>query len=168
MLEGWDQKPSHFDESGSAQRKTLHWRGVPEVPLKECASAVRSRWIATTYASTAPDRFTEYPPLEVLFKGGTVVEQRLDEAIIQLCAGGDLGELSFFTAQVGPKGAYRTGHVAEFLRRHLEPASAGRDWRIIMADYYGPHADAAVFDMCWSRQYVLILIGRGHNMGCSR
>lgn len=161
ILEGWDQKPFHFNESGSAQRKTLHWRGVPEVPLKECASAVRSRWTATTYASTNPDRFTEYPPLEVLFKGGTVVEQRLDDMLIRLCAGGDQGELSFFTAQVGPKGSYRTDHVIEFLRRHLEPASPGRDWRIVMADFYGPHADTTVFELCWAHQYVLILIGGG-------
>ena len=161
IMEGWDQKPFHFNESGSAQRKTLHWQGVPEVPLKECASAVRTRWTATTYASTNPDRFTEYPPLEALFKGGIVVEQRLDDMLIRLCAGGDQGELSFFTAQVGPKGSYRTDHVVEFLRRHLEPSSAGRDWRIIMADFYGPHADTTVFDLCWSRQYVLILIGGG-------
>ena len=160
-MEGWDQKPFHFNESGSAMRKTLHWRGVAEVPLKECASAVRSRWTATTYASTKPDRFTEYPPLEVLFKGGTVIEQRLDDMLISLCAGGDQGELSFFTAQVGPKGSYRTDHVVEFLRRHLEPAGPGRDWRIIMADFYGPHADTTVFELCWSRQYVLILIGGG-------
>ena len=89
IMEGWDQKPFHFNELGSAQRKTLHWQGAPEVPLKECASAVRTRWTATTYASTNPDRFTEYPPLEVLFKGGTVVEQRLDDMLIRLCAGGD-------------------------------------------------------------------------------
>ena len=160
-MEGWDQKPFHFNESGSALKKTLHWQGVPEVPLKECASAVRTRWTATTYASTDPARFAEYPPLEVLFKGGPVVEQRLDDVLIRLCAGGDQGELSFFTAQVGPKGSYRTEHVVEFLRRHLEPSSDGRDWRIIMADFYGPHADTAVFDLCWSRQYVLILVGGG-------
>ena len=161
IIEGWDQKPFHFNESGSQTRKTLHWQGAPEVPLKECAAAVRMRWTATTYASTKPDRFTEFPPLEALFKGGPIVEQRLDDVLISLCAGGDQGELTFFTVQVGPKGSYRTDHVLEFLKRHLEPASAGRDWRIIMADFYGPHADTTVFDLCWSRQYVLILIGGG-------
>ena len=30
-----------------------------------------------------------------------------------------------------------------------------------MADFYGPHADQAVFDLCWSHQYVLILVGGG-------
>ena len=85
----------------------------------------------------------------------------MDDMLIRLCVGGDLGELSFFSAQVGPKGSYRTDHVVEFLRRHLEPASDGRDWRIIMADFYGPHVDSTVFELCWTRQYVLILIGGG-------
>ena len=160
-MEGWDQQPFHVNESGRQLKKTLHWRGVVEVPLKECSSAVRTRWTATTYSSTRPDRFIEYPSLEVLFKGGTVIEKRLDDMLISLCAGGDQGELSFFSAQVGPKGSYRTDHVVEFLRRHLEPASPCRDWRIVMADFYGPHADQAVFDLCWSHQYVLILIGGG-------
>ena len=99
--------------------------------------------------------------MEALFKGGSVVEQRLDDTLLNLCAGGDHGELSFFSAQVGPKGTYRTEHVVEFLRRHLEPACEGRDWRICLADFYGPHADDVVFDLCWSHQYVLLLIGGG-------
>ena len=58
-------------------------------------------------------------------------------------------------------GSYYTEHVVVFLRRHLEPPSAGRDWRIIMADSYGPRSGGAVFELCWSLQYVLILIGGG-------
>ena len=69
-LDGFDQKPFHFNESGSQMRKTLHWKGVPEVPLKECASAVRCRWTACTWTSSRIARFEEYPPLEALFKGG--------------------------------------------------------------------------------------------------
>ena len=94
-LEGFDQKPFHFNESGSQMRKTLHWRGVPEVPLKELSSAVRARWTATTYASTRPGNFIECPPLEALFKGGSGVEEKLDDMLIRFCAGGDQGELSF-------------------------------------------------------------------------
>ena len=62
---------------------------------------------------------------------------------------------------MGPKGSYRTEHVVSFLQQHLEVASPGRDWRIILADFYGPHADDTVFDLCWSRQYVILLIGGG-------
>ena len=161
VMEGWDQKPFHFNESGSQLSKSLVFKGAPEVPLKELSSAVRARWSACTYSSTDPARFAEFPPLEALFKGGPVVEQRLDDTLLTLCAGGDLGDLTFFSAQVGPKGTYRTEHVVEFLRKHLEPASEGRDWRICLADFYGPHADGAVFDLCWSHMYVLILIGGG-------
>ena len=160
-LDGFDQKPFHFNESGSQMRKTLHWKGVPEVSLKECQSALRSRWTACTYTSSRLGKFDEYPPLEAVFKGGPVVQQRLDDMLLTLCAGGDHGELGFFSAQVGPKGSYRTEHVLSFLSTHLEEAGPSRRWRIIMADFYGPHSDDAVFDFCWSRMYVLILIGGG-------
>ena len=61
-----DHTPFHFNESGSQMNKSLHWRGVPAVPLNQLSSAVRARWSATTYASTRPDRFLEFPPLEAL------------------------------------------------------------------------------------------------------
>ena len=67
-------------------------------------------------------------------------------------------------------GSYRTEHVVEFLRRHLEPASPGRDWRIVMADFYGPHTDfygphtdEAVFDLS-----VFVLPIRPHIGGLQR
>ena len=87
-LDGFDQKPFHFNESGSQMRKTLHWKGVPEVSLKECQSAVRSRWTACTYTSSRIGKFDEYPPLEAVFKGGPVVQKRLDDMLLTLCAGG--------------------------------------------------------------------------------
>ena len=114
ILHGWDQEPFHFNESGSQMNNALHWRGVPEVPLKESASATRARWTATTYTSTHPERFEEFPPLEVLFKGGATVEERLNGMLLQLSSRGDHGELTFFSAQVGPKGSYRTDHVVAF------------------------------------------------------
>ena len=98
LIEGWDQKPFHFNESGSHMKKTLHWKGVVEVPLKECASAVRSRWSANTYTSTHPDRFDEFPPLRILFKGGPVVLERCEDMLISLCAGGDFGNCFFVSA----------------------------------------------------------------------
>jgi len=160
-LDGFDQKPFHFNESGSRIHKTLHWKGVPEVPLKECASAVRCRWTACTWTSSRIARFEEYPPLEALFKGGEIIQGNMDDMLMSLRAGGDHGELSFFSAQVCPKGSYRVEHVVSFLRTHLEEAGPGRRWRIILADFYGPHADDAVFDLCWSRMYVILLIGGG-------
>ena len=91
-LDGFDQKPFHVNESGRQMRKTLHWKGVPEVSLKECQSAVRSRWTACTYTSSRVGKFEEYPPLEVVFKGGPVVQKRLDDMLLTLCAGGGAKE----------------------------------------------------------------------------
>ena len=81
-LDGFDQKPFHFNESGSQLRKTLHWKGVPEVSLKECASAVRARWTACTWTSSKVARFEEYPPPGAVLKGGDVVQQRLADMLM--------------------------------------------------------------------------------------
>ena len=161
IIEGFDQKPFHFNESGSNNRKSLHWTGVESVPLKECSSAVRARWSGCTYVSSHPDHFAEYPPLEALFKGGVIVEERLHTTLKTLCAGGEYGQIAWLSVATGPKGSYRREHIMSFLRIHLEEWREGRDWRIIMADVYGPHLDPLIFDFCWSRGYVLLLHGGG-------
>ena len=118
-LDGFDQKALHVNESGSQMRKTLHWKGVPEVPLKECASAVRCRWTACTSTSSRIARFEEFPPLEALFKGGDIIQGNMDDMLMSLCAGGDHGELSFFSAQAGPSVSYRVEH------RLMSPSAGG-------------------------------------------
>ena len=35
VIEGFDQGPMHFNESGSKMKKTLAWEGQSEVPLKD-------------------------------------------------------------------------------------------------------------------------------------
>eukprot|EP00969_Alexandrium_andersonii_P037321 1635462-Alexandrium_andersonii.AAC.1 len=35
IIEGADQKPLHFNESGSEARKTLTFANAPDVPLRE-------------------------------------------------------------------------------------------------------------------------------------
>ena len=47
------------------------------------------------------------------------------------------------------------------LKAHLEEWKEGRDWRIIFADWYSAHRSENVFELCWSRGYVLILHGGG-------
>ena len=106
-----------------------------EVPLKECASAVRSRWSANTYTSTHPDRFDEFPPLEVLFKGGPVVLERCEDMLISLCAGGDFGNLSFFVSADRSEGKLwnraRGGFFAASLVRGLRKQR--------LENYHGRH-----------------------------
>ena len=59
------------------------------------------------------------------------------------------------------KGSYRAEHVVEFLRRRLPERTPETRWRILMCDVYGPHDDAAVFDLAWSRGVVLLKHGGG-------
>ena len=161
QIDGFDQKPFHMNESGSQNRKSLQWRGVGEVPLKECASSTRARWTANTYVTSRPGSFAPFPPLEIMFKGGPVVERRVVEHLRTLCAGGDLGDLRWVTVTTSDKGSYRAEHVVEFLRRHLPERTPETRWRILMCDVYGPHDDAAVFDLAWPRGVVLLKHGGG-------
>ena len=68
VVEGFDQKPMHFNESGSHQRKTLSWKGSGMIPLKEVQSQTRERWTLTTHVSSDLSVWPEVPPLEALFK----------------------------------------------------------------------------------------------------
>ena len=58
-------------------------------------------------------------------------------------------------------GSYKESDVVTFLKAHLEEWKEGRDWRVIFADWYSAHRTENVFELCWSRGYVLILHGGG-------
>ena len=68
--EGFDQKPMHFNESGSRMRHTLAWKGRVDVQLKECVAQTRDRWTLNTHVLAVPRADDEFPPIEALFKGG--------------------------------------------------------------------------------------------------
>ncbi|MCP4241947.1 MAG: hypothetical protein GY772_15435, partial [bacterium] len=165
-IDGFDQKPFHFNESGSQTRCTLTWRGARTVPLKECAAATRARWSAATYVSSRPSRFPGPPPLEVLFKGGAIVLDRLRAAREDLTSVWGVGrsalaDLSWLSVATGVKGSYRTEHVLAYLTHHLPLRTPETPWRILMCDMYGPHDDKAVFDLAWSRGFLLVKHGGG-------
>ncbi len=71
---------------------------------------------------------------------------------------GNLGWLSLCT---GDSGSYKAEDVLAYLQRHLEPWGPGRRWRILTADDYKGHKDPRIFELCWERGYLLILIGGG-------
>ncbi|MCP4239045.1 MAG: hypothetical protein GY772_00615, partial [bacterium] len=140
-VDGFDQKPFHFNESGSQGRNTLAYVGAPTVPLKECAASTRARWSATTYVSSNPARFLTPPPLELLFKGGDTILKGLraareDLRPAGLAEGSALADLTWLSVAVGVKGSYRTEHVLAYLRQHLPERTADRPWRILMCDMY--------------------------------
>jgi hypothetical protein len=71
----FDEKPFHYNESGSKNQKTLEWKGKQEVELLECpAQATRSRWTACTYATSDSSLNREgtqplrIPPAQLMFK----------------------------------------------------------------------------------------------------
>jgi len=60
-----DQKPLHFNESESAGKGTLDWKGIPCKPLKSDVAGSRSRLSPSTHMQNDP--FSE-PPIECTFK----------------------------------------------------------------------------------------------------
>ena len=134
----------HFNESGSRMRHTLTWKGQMNVPIKECVGQTRDRWTLNTHVCSDPARFTDYPPLEAMFKGGPIVDKKVKHLLEHLCAGGDFGPMPWLSVTVGPKGSYRQEHVLRYLKRHLEPMTPTRRWRILMCDVYSAHLDKEV------------------------
>ena len=161
VIEGFDQKPMHFNESGSRMRKTLAWSGQSEVPLKECAAQARERWTLNTHVCSETLAPGNLPPLEALFKGGVGVAAKVKRALKELCVGGDYGLLEWLGVGVGPKGSYRQSHVLAYLRRHLLPMTPERKWRILMCDVYSAHLDEAVRTEALQRGYALVHHGGG-------
>ena len=67
----------------------------------------------------------------------------------------------WLTVTMGEKGSYREHDVLDFLACHLEEWSEGRDWRILLADDYSAHKTENVFQLAWSRGYILLIHGGG-------
>ena len=160
---GIDQKGIHMNEAGSRNTRTLEIQGAPVVALKQNHAATRDRVsIMTTVtsnkaAATRPGGL----PVEVLFRHkGKRKANFLEPLRAQLPPSANISIVT------GPKGSYRQEHVYEFLERYLdvwtpERETAG-DWRILYMDAYRSHLGAQMFDLCWSRGYVLL-----YHYGCT-
>ena len=133
LILNFDQSPFHHNETGSQNKPTSAVRGSI-VPVVEGNSDVKSRWAGNF---TTQSRFigSVGDPMfaaECMFKAekdGPVIA-RLEEFHRSR------GFPPWFTVTVGPKGSYREHDVIEWLRKHLEPWSEGRDWRIYLCDDY--------------------------------
>ncbi len=161
VVEGFDQKPFHFCESGSKSRKTLDFTGKRTITLRECHAATRERWTANTWTSSDRCGARAGTPLEVMFKGGSGVLQTALEALEAVRASGRHGPLRNVSVNTSASGSYGKVEVLEFLRRHLLPWSEGRRWRILLADAFKPHLCEEVRRLCWNRGYLLVYIGGG-------
>ena len=98
VIEGFDQQPMHFNESGSRMKTTLEWEGQSDVPLKERGSQTRERWTMNTHVRSKVRAVGEWPPLGIVFKGGPVVAANVERTFRSLCAGGDYGVRSHCAA----------------------------------------------------------------------
>jgi len=158
MILNFDQSPFHHNETGSQNRLTLGVRNAT-VPIVEGNTDTKKRWTAnlTTYSNFAAVAGGPMPFCEVMFKAESdgTVHGRL-QAFHR-----SRGFPAWFSATTAPKGSYREQDVITFLKKHLEEMSEGRDWRILLADDFSAHKTANVWNLCWSRGYVLLILGGG-------
>ena len=163
LILNFDQSPFHHNEVGSQNKQTLAVTGSV-VPIVEGNNDVKSRWTANlvTQSRFSCGGFGEYPQsrwpaAECMFKAERdgSVDARLQAHLR------NRGVPGHFTVTVAPKGSYCEQDVIEFLKKHLEPWSEGRDWRIMMMDDYSAHKTENVWNLCWSRGYVRIVHGGG-------
>ena len=129
------------------------------MPVVKGSSDVKSRWTANL---TTQSRFTgsigdPMPAAECMFKGEK--DGPVDKRLQEFLRSREFPPL--FTVTVGPKGSYREYDIILWLRRHLEPWTDGRDWRIYSCDDYAAHKTDNVWNMCWSRGYIRIVHGGG-------
>ena len=150
---GIDEKPIHFNESGSKGCRTLELAGAPSVRLKENHAATRERVSWMTVVTSCPEAAASAAsmPCELLFRAKSARRTRSLEAPPDLP----------FSIQWAEKGSYRQEHILRFLDRHLPPMYAERvrlkDYRILMMDVAASHISDAVVDFAWTRGYVVIL-----------
>ena len=157
-MENWDQSPFHPNEGGAQKARTVAIMGSPVVPILENPNVTHSRWTlnATTFSEKERILAGERPYMQLMFKfDGEVVKGRLQEYIRSR------GYPSWLSATTSDSGSYREHHVMEYLDKHLPLMSTSRRWRINMADDYGPHKSAAVFNINWNRGYVMLPHGGG-------
>ena len=161
VVEGFDQTPFHFCESGSKSKKTLDFTGKKSISLKECHAATRARWTANTWTTSDLELAMSGPPLELMFKGGTGVLEKCMTALDALRATGVYGELRNVSVTTSSSASYDKADVLDYLKRHLLPWGPKRKWRILLADAFRPHLCDEVRELCWKRGYLMTYIGGG-------
>jgi hypothetical protein len=157
----WDQSPFHHNESGAQDKRVVAVVGS-KVPIVQGHTDSMKRWTANlttqrNFGKASAVAGNTCPPAECMFKAAKdgPVNDRL-QAFLR-----SRGFPKWFTVTVGPKGSYREDDIISFLRKHLDPWTDGRDWRIILADDYVCHKTQNVWALCWSRGYILLIHGGG-------
>jgi hypothetical protein len=155
---GIDEKPIHFNESGSKNSYTLEMLGAPSVKLKQNHAATRERVSIMTCVSSSEAAASQLRklPVEALFKAKSEKRTR------NLKTPKDMN----FSLQWAEKGSYRLEHIIRFLDRWLDPWTPARaeahDYRILMLDVAGSHCGDEVVDFGWGRGYFVL-----YHYGCT-
>ena len=148
---GVDEKPIHFNESGSKAVRTLEIAGAPAVRLKENHAATRERVSIMTAVTSSPlDATAAALPIELLFKAKS--QKRTSK--LALPSGIRI------SVQWAEKGSYRQPNILRYLRQWLAPwtpeREASADYRILLMDVAASHVHDEVVDLAWSRGYVVL------------
>jgi len=155
---GVDEKPVHFNESGSKVARTLEIEGAPCVKLKENHANTRERVSVMTCVTSSP-RAAGQPrrlPLEILFRAKSGRRTR------SLKVPAD----SNVSISWSSKGSYKGDDFVRYLERWLDPwtpqRAEQRDYRILMLDVAASHCDPRVADVAWARGYIVL-----YHYGCT-
>ena len=102
------------------------------------------------------------PPAELMFKGerNGIIDRRLQQYRCKHWFP------EWLTVTVAPKGSYCEEDILQFLKRHLEEWRKDRDVRILLVDDFSAHESQAVWNLAWSRGYVLLCHGGGATPVC--
>jgi hypothetical protein len=155
---GIDEKPIHFNESGSKNVSTLEIAGAPSVRLKQNHAATRERVSLMTVVTSSPLAASQPRrlPLELLFKAKSARRTR------HLDLPDDLN----VSVQWAEKGSYRVEHILNFLKRWLDEWTPERaschDYRILFMDVAKSHLGDPIIEMAWSRGYLVL-----YHYGCT-
>ena len=148
---GIDEKPIHFNESGSKAVRTLEIAGAPAVRLKQNHAATRERVsVMTMVTSSRLDASAARLPVELVFKAKSY--KRTQKLVLP----GDVR----MSVQWALKGSYRSEHIVRYLKKWLPPwtpeREASADYRILFMDVAGSHCADAVVETAWSRGFVVL------------
>ena len=149
---GIDEKPLHFNESGSKMQSILEVEGTGGVRLRRNHAQSRERLTVMTYVTSNPVQASapEMLPIEFLVKGKTT------RSLQKVVAPNDMRVSVTF----GEKGSYRNEHILEYLNRWLEPwtpkRASAKDYRILFMDVASSHLTESVLEKAWSRGYIVL------------
>ena len=153
-LESWDQLTLYHNETGSQETPTLAVGGAM-VPLVKNHPSQRWTAMLTTFSNQERLSAGVPPYAEFVFKGSASLQSRLCQHVR------GRGFDQWLTVRATESASYKTPEIIDFLTAQLPDMSSTRRWRIIIADGFPAHRSQAVFDLCWSRGYILVVLDGG-------